>query len=205
MNLGEKILDLKTKSNMSQGDLADTLNVSRQSVSKWETNTSVPELDKLLKMSDIFNVSLDELARGRKTISESNNVVNKEQTSGFPLRKIIGLGLLGVGFIIFAVLLVVDLLMASILALPFIITGLITSLVRRHAALYCGWALYIMLYWYFRSFTAVRILDIFNILMYLTGNISLIIIDWIMAIALVALLTRTSRLIKRSENGKSYS
>lgn len=39
MNLGEKILDLRKKKGMSQGDLAEVLNVSRQSVSKWETNS----------------------------------------------------------------------------------------------------------------------------------------------------------------------
>ena len=53
MNLGEKIYTLRTKSNMSQGALADALDVSRQSISKWENNTSVPELEKLIKMSKI--------------------------------------------------------------------------------------------------------------------------------------------------------
>jgi len=51
---------------MSQGDLANALEVSRQSVSKWETNTSVPELNKLVRMSEVFNISLDELIRGTK-------------------------------------------------------------------------------------------------------------------------------------------
>ena len=66
MNLGEHIYQYRTSKNMSQGDLADALEVSRQSVSKWENNTAVPELDKLLKLADIFEVSLDELA-GRTT------------------------------------------------------------------------------------------------------------------------------------------
>ena len=61
MNLGENIYHYRTANNMSQGALAAALEVSRQSVSKWENNTSVPELDKLLKMSQLFGVTLDEL------------------------------------------------------------------------------------------------------------------------------------------------
>ena len=61
MTLAEKILALRTERNLSQGDLAEKLDVSRQSVSKWETGQSVPELDKLIKLADLFMVSLDEL------------------------------------------------------------------------------------------------------------------------------------------------
>ena len=56
MNLGEKIYQLRTEKNLSQGDLADRLDVSRQSVSKWENNTAVPDLDKLIKICDIFTI-----------------------------------------------------------------------------------------------------------------------------------------------------
>ena len=62
MNLGEKIYQLRNDKNLSQGDLAEKLNVSRQSISKWETNASVPELDKLVRMHTIFDISLDELS-----------------------------------------------------------------------------------------------------------------------------------------------
>lgn len=61
MNLGENIYRLRTGKNMSQGDLAEVLDVSRQSVSKWENNSATPELDKLIKMSELFGVTLDEL------------------------------------------------------------------------------------------------------------------------------------------------
>ena len=59
MTLGETIRTVRSEKGMSQGDLADALDVSRQSVSKWETDASVPELDKLVKMCDLFGVSLD--------------------------------------------------------------------------------------------------------------------------------------------------
>ena len=67
MTLGERIYKLRTEKEMSQGDLADALEVSRQSISKWETNGSVPELDKLVKLSEIFGISLDELVTGKET------------------------------------------------------------------------------------------------------------------------------------------
>ena len=63
MTLAEKILALRTAQNLSQGDLAEKLDVSRQSVSKWETNQAVPELDKIIKLADLFGVTVDELVR----------------------------------------------------------------------------------------------------------------------------------------------
>ena len=64
MNLHETIYQLRTARNMSQLELAEALDVSRQSISKWETGTAVPELDKLVKLSDVFGITLDELVRG---------------------------------------------------------------------------------------------------------------------------------------------
>ena len=71
MNLGETIYRLRSQRNMSQGDLADALEVSRQSVSKWENNSAVPELEKLVRMSEIFGVTLDELVLEKKPQTES--------------------------------------------------------------------------------------------------------------------------------------
>ena len=65
MSLGEQINRLRTANNMSQGDLAEALGVSRQSISKWETDGATPELDKLVKLSALFGVTLDELVTGK--------------------------------------------------------------------------------------------------------------------------------------------
>ena len=61
MNLGEQIYRLRTERGMSQEALAAALNVSRQSVSKWENNSATPELEKLMAMGDIFGITLDQL------------------------------------------------------------------------------------------------------------------------------------------------
>lgn len=66
MSLGERIYKLRTEKELSQGDLAEALEVSRQSISKWETNGSVPELDKLVKLSEVFGISLDALVTGEE-------------------------------------------------------------------------------------------------------------------------------------------
>ena len=63
MTLAEKILHLRTQQGLSQLELAERLGVSRQSVSKWETGQSVPDLDKLIKLSDLFGITVDELVR----------------------------------------------------------------------------------------------------------------------------------------------
>lgn len=63
MTLGEKIYKLRTKRGMSQEALGEALGVSRQSVSKWETDQSLPELDKIVAISEIFKVSTDYLLK----------------------------------------------------------------------------------------------------------------------------------------------
>lgn len=63
MILAEKIMMLRKKNGWSQEELAMKLNISRQSISKWESMNSVPDLDKILKLSQIFGVSTDYLLK----------------------------------------------------------------------------------------------------------------------------------------------
>ncbi len=63
MILADKIIQLRKKSGWSQEELAAQMGVSRQSVSKWESGQSIPDLDKILKLSALFNVSTDFLLK----------------------------------------------------------------------------------------------------------------------------------------------
>ena len=63
MTLAEKIMKYRKEMGWSQEDLADKLNISRQSVSKWESGTSTPELNKIILLADIFRVSIDALVK----------------------------------------------------------------------------------------------------------------------------------------------
>lgn len=71
MNFGEKLYELRKEKKLSQEDVADKLNVTRQTVSKWETNQSTPDFDKVLPLCELFEVSADELLSGNK--KEENN------------------------------------------------------------------------------------------------------------------------------------
>ena len=63
MTFSEKLTDLRRKSGMSQEQLADRLGVTRQSVSKWESGTAMPELVKLISLSELFGVTVDYLVK----------------------------------------------------------------------------------------------------------------------------------------------
>lgn len=76
MNFSEKLVKLRKENKMSQEDLAASLDVSRQSVSKWESGQTYPEMDKLLAICKIFNVSLDSLTNDEVDI---NNTENKDK------------------------------------------------------------------------------------------------------------------------------
>ena len=72
MNLNQKISQLRNDNNWSQEELAEKLNVSRQSVSKWESGQAKPDLDKIIALSDIFDVSTDYLLKDDTEEEKSN-------------------------------------------------------------------------------------------------------------------------------------
>ena len=61
MTIAEKIKQLRKDNNMTQEDLAEKLNVSRQTISKWETDTAVPDAFNIVAISKLFNITTDEL------------------------------------------------------------------------------------------------------------------------------------------------
>ena len=72
MTIGEKIIHLRIANGISQEKLAKFLNVTRQSVSKWESDDSLPQIDNIIELCKIFNVTADELLN-RKIILHKNN------------------------------------------------------------------------------------------------------------------------------------
>lgn len=63
MTLGEKLAKARKEKNITQEQLADNLGVSRQAISKWESGVTYPETDKLIRMSELFDCSLDYLLK----------------------------------------------------------------------------------------------------------------------------------------------
>ena len=85
MTIGQKIVQLRTNADISQEQLSETLGVSRQSVSKWETDQALPQIDKVLQLAEIFNVSTDELLRDKIEISDKTKKTHNKYfgTDGF--------------------------------------------------------------------------------------------------------------------------
>ena len=69
MKLNERLISLRKDKRMSQQDLAEALNVSRQAVSRWEVGIAIPSMDNLLALSKLFGVPTDELMGGDKVVS----------------------------------------------------------------------------------------------------------------------------------------
>ena len=72
MDFSEKLYELRKKNGLSQEELADTLKVTRQTISKWENGVSTPELEKLVSLSECFHISLDELVLGKVPKNSDN-------------------------------------------------------------------------------------------------------------------------------------
>ena len=78
MAIGKRIKDARQKNNITQESLAEQLGISRQTVSSWETGKSYPDIVSVIKMSDIFNISLDKMLKEDKKLV--NNMQEKMDT-----------------------------------------------------------------------------------------------------------------------------
>ena len=75
--LSERIYKFRRKSGLSQEQLAEKIGVSRQAISKWESGTSTPELEKLLTLCECFNITLDELVKNEVSAEGKNEESQK--------------------------------------------------------------------------------------------------------------------------------
>ena len=163
MTLGENISRLRAERQMTQGDLAEAMEVSRQSVSKWETDASVPDLDKLVRLSRLFGVTLDELVQGRPVAEEHEPSETPRPAPHGPCvrkpgdiptsRMVLGGVLLAVGLAGVLILTLLaglsGLLFGAFFLSPLILCGVICLKVRRHVGLWCAWSVYVpqQIYW----------------------------------------------------------
>ena len=146
MSLGSNISRLRAEHHLSQGDLAEALEVSRQSVSQWETDSSVPDLDRLVKLSRVFDVTLDELVMGAEPQLKVETPPVMVSPS-MPGRKIAGIILFCMSFLAFLVPTVLGgLLEGLVLAVPFLVCGIICFLAQKRPGLWCAWAVYLLAY-----------------------------------------------------------
>ena len=157
MTIGEKIYKLRTERNLSQGELSEILDVSRQSVSKWENGAATPDLDKIIKLSEVFGITIDELVKSENISVPAEErpaeiIIKKE--GNFPPRKIIGTVLLSLSVIITVVLLaagggIVGLALSS----PLMLCGIICFAFKKNIGLWCAWAVFFCMDMYMRLAT----------------------------------------------------
>ncbi len=81
MSIGGKLYELRKKKGLSQEEVAEKLNVSRQTVSKWETDQSQPEFDKIVPICELYSITADELLMGveKEKIEESIHTEGEEK------------------------------------------------------------------------------------------------------------------------------
>ena len=77
-NFGERLARLRKENNLTQSDIADKLNVTSQAVSKWENNLANPDIDALVKLSKLFNITVDELLGEDKPVASIQDKPTKK-------------------------------------------------------------------------------------------------------------------------------
>lgn len=206
MTLGETIVSLRSAKGWSQGDLAEALEVSRQSVSKWELDASVPELEKLLKLSDLFGVTLDTLVRGEEAPDETAHEPRQPAPQTVPAdfsaqpppasprrHTTAGVILLCTGFVLFALFLLLGGgIWGLICAFPLLLCGIICLAAKKRTGLWCAWAVYLCVDFYLRyatglSWSAVRLSHLWTAEM----NYMRLLVAWVQFLSLLAMIGAT--------------
>ena len=86
MKINDKICDLRKKAGWSQEQLAEKIEVSRQAVSKWESGQSLPDIEKVVMLADIFHVSTDYLLRdGATETKQAEEIISRPRKSSLEI------------------------------------------------------------------------------------------------------------------------
>lgn len=112
MEIGNKILQLRKKNNITQEELAEKIGVARQTISKWELGEISPDLKQSKELAKIFNVTLDELVDNDISETLVSKISNTEKLAGIIINI---LKVLGILFIIFLVIDVVSLILFTVI------------------------------------------------------------------------------------------
>ncbi len=109
MNLGDKILQLRKKNGLSQEQLGEKVDVTRQTISNWELGETAPNPEQLKKMSKAFNVSIDEILDNDSKEFLINKISNTEKLAGIIIKILKVIGIVIVVYIIFMIIAVIGL------------------------------------------------------------------------------------------------
>ncbi len=189
-DLGVRIGMYREKCGLSQLELSEMLEVSRQAISKWETGVAQPELPKLVKMAEIFGVSLDELVLGKAKepekseplpdIIKEEKVLPKKEPKPVSVTKLVmGAVFAVLGCLLSFILLGFGAYSAAVTAV--ILFGLCAFFCLKqceHAALWCFDTWFVFLVLYFNYATGLSWGLVFNPLLYSGDNNIMMIMSW---------------------------
>ena len=109
MNLGDKILQLRKKNGLSQEQLGEKVDVTRQTISNWELGETAPNPEQLKKMSKAFNVSIDEILDNDSKEFLINKISNTEKLAWIIIKILYVIGIVIVVYLIFMIIAVIGL------------------------------------------------------------------------------------------------
>lgn len=209
MTIGQRISELRKERSYSQEYVAEQLGVSRQAVSKWETDLSVPDTNNLIGLSELFDVSVEYIATGKKPdpVQQVLPEVRIEyvpvlQRPTLGVQKILGLILLTVGLLS----LLLGVLMESILFLGISVVLLVTAViflaVRRYAWLVVLWTLLTLAFFGASILTTSNIFAVFDPDYYRGGINSTILFSFLFYALFISLGLLTALIIRRDKRKK---
>ncbi len=114
MKFNEKLVMLRKQQNLSQEQVSEKLGVARQTVSKWELGETTPEMDKLIIISKLYDITLDELMKEDnegKNVNDPNNM-NSQKLAGLTIKFLKGIGI----FIFIVAILYVFIMIVELIA-----------------------------------------------------------------------------------------
>ena len=204
MNLGETICRLRTQAGLSQSDLAEALEVSRQSVSKWETNASVPDLDRLVRMADFFHVSLDQLVKGEEGTESLEPPAAPPipqpapAASGGTRARSVGVVLLCCTAVIAVISVALFGLGGLIFTIPTLVPGLICCFAKKHPGLKAAWTDFLILDAYLSYATGIRAANVLLTFQWTYEmNYMRLAIAWVLFLADAALVIGTAAALRK--------
>lgn len=114
MKFNEKLVMLRKQQNLSQEQVSEKLGVARQTISKWELGETTPEMDKLIIISKLYDITLDELMKEDnegKNVNDPNNM-NSQKLAGLTIKFLKGIGI----FIFIVAILYVFIMIVELIA-----------------------------------------------------------------------------------------
>lgn len=208
MTFGERLYQLRKEKKMSQEELAERLEVSRQSVSRWENGSAAPDFDKTVRISEIFGVTTDYLIKGE--VQAPASAPPEAPQKEFPFwRKVLSAVLLTLGglSLLYGILFGGYLEYYLLFPLPLLSCGLFCLFSKKYTPLKCWWSLF----WCGTSYLYVSFSWSWSLAFLIFRKIPAqmkryILPGWILLFLLIALVLYTARTLRKKaiQNRKKH-